>query len=175
MTKVSIGMPVYNAEDSLETAIESLLSQTFGDFELIISDNNSDDQTESICRKFVSIDSRIHYIRQSQNLGSYFNLQFVFRQAKSDYFMWAGSDDTRTTDVIEKNIRFLSGNESFVGSASPNCFDDAVGDKARRVTVSLEGSTYVRIREFMDDTFRSHVYTEYSAETLCLRYSGLNE
>jgi len=67
--KVTIGMPVYNGAKTIEKAINSLLSQTFKDFNLIISDNASNDETESICREFSQKDARIHYIRQTENIG----------------------------------------------------------------------------------------------------------
>ena len=50
--KVTIGMPVYNAEKTIKKAITSLLAQTFRNFELIISDNASDDETANICKRF---------------------------------------------------------------------------------------------------------------------------
>jgi glycosyltransferase involved in cell wall biosynthesis len=68
--KVSIGLPVYNGENYIQEAIESILSQTFEDFELIISDNASTDQTEAICRSFALKDERIRYFRNQENLGA---------------------------------------------------------------------------------------------------------
>ncbi|MDP7268439.1 MAG: glycosyltransferase, partial [Pirellulales bacterium] len=67
--RVSIGMPVFNGEAFLSQAIQSLLEQTYVDFELIISDNTSTDGTESICRKYALQDSRIRYVRNSENVG----------------------------------------------------------------------------------------------------------
>ena len=69
MSKISIGMPVYNAEQHLEKSIKSILSQTYRNFELIISDNASTDSTSEICKKFVKIDSRIRYFKQSKNMS----------------------------------------------------------------------------------------------------------
>lgn len=156
MPKVSIGMPVRNGGKTLKAVIESLLGQTFGDFELIISDNNSDDQTEIICREYLSLDSRIRYIRQIENLGSYANFQLVFKQANSDYFMWSSSDDMRPTDFIEKNITFLSKHPTFVGSTSPNCFENEVGNDDRRVTFALDGTLYSNLRTFLKMCWQSH-------------------
>ena len=90
---VSIGMPVYDGERFIEDALDSLLAQTFTDFELIISDNASTDATESICCNYAKRDSRIRYIRQIENLGALRNFQFVLNEANGDYFMWAASDD----------------------------------------------------------------------------------
>jgi glycosyltransferase involved in cell wall biosynthesis len=90
---VSIAMPVYNGEAYIKQAIDSLLAQTFKDFELIISDNASTDATEPICRKYAEQDLRVRYIRQDENLGAMRNFQFVLNQARCDYFMWAACDD----------------------------------------------------------------------------------
>lgn len=90
---VSIGMPVYNGEKFIREALDSLLAQTFTDFELIISDNASTDATESICRDYAEEDSRIRYIRQQENLGALPNFQFVLNEAFGEYFMWAACDD----------------------------------------------------------------------------------
>ena len=80
--KVSIGMPVYNGAKTIEKAINSLLAQTFKDFELIISDDASDDETGSICQRYASKDSRILYVRQAQNIGEYSNSKFLLSKAK---------------------------------------------------------------------------------------------
>lgn len=92
-TLVSIGMPVYNGEKYIREAIDSLLEQTFGDFELIISDNASTDATESICRTYAEQDSRIRYVRQPNNIDALPNFQFVLNEANGEYFMWAACDD----------------------------------------------------------------------------------
>lgn len=90
---VSIGMPVYNGEKYVRDALNTLLQQTFADFELIISDNASSDQTESICREYAQRDARIVYFRQKENLGAAANFQFVLDRAQADLFMWAAYDD----------------------------------------------------------------------------------
>lgn len=99
---VSIGMPVYNGEKYIRDALDSLLGQSFADFELIISDNASTDATESICRQYEKNDMRIRYIRQEANLGAAANFQFVLNQARGSCFMWAASDDRWSLDWLEK-------------------------------------------------------------------------
>lgn len=99
---VSIGMPVYNGEKYITEALDSLLAQTFKDFELIISDNASTDATELICRNYAKRDSRICYIRQHDNLGALSNFQHVLDQANAEYFMWAACDDIWDKDWVAK-------------------------------------------------------------------------
>ncbi len=69
MPKVTIGLPVYNGEKFLNEKIDSLLKQTFSDFEIIISDNASSDNTKIICEKYLKKDNRIKYYRQEKNIG----------------------------------------------------------------------------------------------------------
>ena len=68
--RVSIGIPVYNGENYLAEALDSLLRQSFGDFELLISDNASTDRTQEICRAYAARDARIRYVRQDRNIGA---------------------------------------------------------------------------------------------------------
>ena len=111
--RVSIGMPVYNGEPFIREALDSLLAQTFTDFELIISDNASTDGTEAICREYEAKDARIRYVRQAENLGATANFQFVLDEALGIYFMWAAADDSQTSDFIELLITALDENPSF--------------------------------------------------------------
>lgn len=104
---VSIGMPVYNGETFIKEALDSLLSQTFADFELIISDNGSTDKTETICREYALQDQRIRYIRQPENRGAIANFQCVLDEAAGEYFMWAAYDDLRHHYFLEIATKVL--------------------------------------------------------------------
>src|SRR4051794_27811047 len=75
--RVSIGLPVYNGEKYLAAAIESALRQTFGDLELIISDNGSTDGTREICERFAAEDPRVRYHQEVQNRGAVWNFNRV--------------------------------------------------------------------------------------------------
>ena len=151
---VSIGMPVYNGEKFIEEALDSLLIQTFTDFELIISDNASTDATESICCNYAKRDSRIRYIRQTENLGALRNFQFVLNQANGDYFMWAACDDkwssawmaslyqqlkqTENSAIFGKLIQIDEFSVPIVHPASKNSFNFSGGNLKRKVTFFLE-------------------------------------
>lgn len=99
--KVSIGMPVYNGEKFIREAIDSLLKQKFADFELIISDNASTDNTYKICLEYAERDARVKYIRQVENKGALANFNFVLEKAYGDYFMWAAADDIWSENWLE--------------------------------------------------------------------------
>ena len=113
--KVSIGMPVYNGEKFIREAIDSLLAQTFSDFELIISDNCSTDKTQEICKEYASKDPRVKYLRQIENIGIVANFEYVLNIAIAKYFMWAACDDIWSTDWIMNLYGLLE--KSKVGAA----------------------------------------------------------
>lgn len=90
---VSIGMPVYNASACIRRALDSLLAQDFTDFELIICDNASNDDTYAICQAYAAHDTRIRLYRNERNIGAQGNFTRVYELAVGDYFMWAAHDD----------------------------------------------------------------------------------
>ena len=94
-SKVIIGLPVYNGEKYIGAAIESHLSQSFGDFDLVISDNASTDATPEICAGYAAKDKRIKYLRSAENRGNLWNHRRVLDAIESpnQYFRWAGGDD----------------------------------------------------------------------------------
>jgi len=104
---ISIGLPVFNGEKYLEESIVALLNQTMSDFEIIISDNASTDETELICRKYVSQDKRVRYYRQDVNIGPANNFLFVLMAASGKYFMWAAADDKWSKEWLSVLIRPL--------------------------------------------------------------------
>jgi glycosyltransferase involved in cell wall biosynthesis len=112
--KVSIGMPVFNGATYIQQAINSLISQSFSNFELIISDNASTDETQAICKKFAKLDDRIKYIRQTENLGAINNFRLVLNEAEGEYFMWAAADDFQETDFVRLLVDTLDEHKNLV-------------------------------------------------------------
>jgi glycosyltransferase involved in cell wall biosynthesis len=100
--KVSLGLPVYNGEKYLRSALESILQQDYGDFELIISDNASTDATQEICEEFASRDHRIRYYRNETNIGASKNYNRVFNLSRGEFFKWASHDDEFHTSFVRR-------------------------------------------------------------------------
>lgn len=111
---ISIGLPTYNKALYLRKALDSLLSQTYTNFEIIISNNSSTDKTDRICREYVRKDKRIRYFRQKNNIGAVNNFNFVLEKAKSNYFMWAGDDDFWDKDFLKKLYQQLIVNKDSI-------------------------------------------------------------
>jgi glycosyltransferase involved in cell wall biosynthesis len=114
MHRVGIGLPVYNGERHIAETLESLLAQTYEDFDLIISDNASIDRTEEICREYTDSDSRVRYTRNSENLGAARNYRRVFELSSCEYFRWANCDDVFAPDSLARCIEVLDQDISIV-------------------------------------------------------------
>lgn len=97
---VTIGMPVYNGAKYIAEAIESILAQSFSDFELIIADNASTDETPKICRHYADQDDRIRIVRHPRNMGAAKNYNYLVNCASGQYFKWAAHDDLIEPDFL---------------------------------------------------------------------------
>lgn len=111
---VSIGIPVYNGEDYLRPALESVQQQTYGDWEIVISDNASTDATEQICASLAERDPRVKYFRSSQNRGVAWNFSRVCELSNGMYFKWLAHDDLLDRTFLEKCINVLEQNPDAV-------------------------------------------------------------
>ena len=107
MNKVAVGIPVYNGANYLAAAIDSILAQSFGDFDLLISDNASTDGTEDICRAYAGKDRRIRYIRQPRNLGAAANHNVLAQVSETPYFKWAAHDDLLAPGFLAACVEVL--------------------------------------------------------------------
>jgi hypothetical protein len=126
--QVSIGLPVYNGENFVAEAIESVLAQTFTDWELIISDNASTDRTEAICRGYAERDERILYVRVEENQGVAWNFNRVFELARGQYFKWAAHDDLNAPTQLERLVAALDADPSVVLASFQTATIDATGE-----------------------------------------------
>ncbi len=149
--EISIGLPVFNGERFISQRLDSLLNQTFKNFELIISDNASTDNTERICKRFAEKDPRIKYFRHQKNRGVTWNLNFVLQQAKGDFFLWAAVDDVILPEFLEKCYHKLRVNEGAVACISQiqptyaiNNGDDQSSRRLVNITNTLRETTRPR-------------------------------
>src|SRR5689334_10548773 len=100
--KVSVGLPVYNGQRYVRHALESLRRQEFEDFEVVISDNASTDQTGEICAEYVARDARFRYFRNETNIGASPNYNRTFELARGEYFKWCAHDDVCLPGFLSK-------------------------------------------------------------------------
>lgn len=110
MPKVSIVLPTYNGVKWLKESIDSVINQSFCDWELIIVDDCSTDDTLSIANKYSSMDKRIHVIHNEVNKKLPASLNIGFRRAEGKYLTWTSDDNMYVSDALEKMVDFLDKN-----------------------------------------------------------------
>ena len=179
--KISVGIPVYNGEKFIRKSIESVLQQTYRNFELIISDNASTDSTSDICTEFLTKDSRIKFVRQDKNMGAGWNLNFLLEKANGEYFVWVAADTIILPGFIEKNIAVLESQDKTVGCISKIKIDHTYVDKFKTEkkilkkfglvyrpydTLPITGNYMERIRKYLKHFPWEMAYSVYRTEAL---------
>lgn len=183
---VSIGVPVYNGEQCIKNALESLVTQSYRNLEIIISDNASTDLTAEICREFVARDPRVRYQRNVVNIGLTANFRKVLNLATGEFFTWACADDIRPPDAVENLVAAFLRNPHAVMSHGPviaaprdvtieisNKMDLAITNAAQRVRIFTKNLRHnailyglYRRRELREAGFGDHYGQDY---LLCLQ------
>ncbi len=152
-----MAMPAYNSAGYIKVAIDSILSQSYKDITLFISDNCSTDGTYEIVMQQAKQDERIVVFRQDKNIGAAANFTFLVSKAESQYFMWASSHDCWSSNYVETLARQLSENHDQVlcygeakridelGGLIPNvsadrfeCLEEKSNQRAAKLVSQLE-------------------------------------
>ena len=148
--QITIGMPVFNDVLFIYKSIKSILSQTFTDFILIISDDGSTDGSQQICEKYVELDSRVKYIRQPKNLGISKNMQYLLSLSETPYFMWAGDDDLMDETYVEKLHDALEKNPDAVSAFGTCAFINEYDDILRMLDFDYTcNGTFKRLMKYI--------------------------
>jgi glycosyltransferase EpsE len=122
---VSIIMGTYNGEKTIGRAIESILAQTYTDFEFIICDDKSTDNTICVLKKYAAIDDRIVLLRNDENLGLAASLNNCIAVSKGDYIARMDDDDISHPERIERQFSFMENNSKYaVVGTSIRYFDE---------------------------------------------------
>ena len=179
--KISVGIPVYNGEKFIRKSIESVLQQTYRNFELIISDNASTDSTSDICTEFLTKDSRIKFVRQDKNMGPIWNFNFLLQKAVGEYFVWVAADTIILPEFLEKNINLLEYEKKIVGCISKIKIDQTYVDKFKKEkqilkkfglvyrpydTLPITGNYMERIRKYLKHFPWEMIYAVYRTKKL---------
>jgi glycosyltransferase involved in cell wall biosynthesis len=149
-----VGLFVYNGEPFFEQAIRSILSQTFTDFELIISDNASTDRTGEIAQAYAGRDRRIRYYRNEKNMGGGWNARRVCELATGKYFRWAAADDMLEPDLLRQCVEALESDPARVVAYPRTKIVDERGNLVEYHVSPVKPDSpdpVVRLGEFMKD------------------------
>ena len=126
---VSLALPVFNGVEFLAQTLESILAQTYGDFELIISDNASTDATPEIVREYAARDARIRSFRQTSNIGIGNNWSFLAKHARGRWLKWMSANDQYAPQLVEDCIKPMQRDPSVVLCYGRTQFIDMAGNK----------------------------------------------
>jgi glycosyltransferase involved in cell wall biosynthesis len=157
--RVSIGVPVFNGAEFLAPALDSLLAQSYRDFELIISDNASTDSTETVCRERAQRDPRVRYYRNETNLGGRHNFNRVFELATGEYFKWAAHDDVHEPTYLERCVEVLDRDPGAVAAHTRIRDIDENGNTLKVVSFEMETDTPDVVTRFRELARREHSCT----------------
>jgi len=135
---VSIGLAVYNGERYLALTIDSILAQTYQDYELIISDNCSTDRSGEICRRYAEQDSRVRFFPSEANKGAAWNFRRVFELARGPYFRWAPADDIFAPESVAACVEILDANPDAVLCYPQTILIDSAGAVIRPYDDNLD-------------------------------------
>ena len=125
--RVSVCVPVYDGEAFVREALDSILAQTFHDYEVIISDNASTDATPEICMEYAARDPRIRYSRNETNIGANPNFNRLVGMAQAPYFKLANADDLCHPDLLARCVSVLDQRSDVVLSYGRTRLIDAAG------------------------------------------------
>jgi glycosyltransferase involved in cell wall biosynthesis len=155
--RVSVGLPVFNGGQFLPAALDSILTQTYSNFELIISDNASTDNTEEICRAYADRDGRINYLRNKFNIGAAKNYNRVFELSSGDYFKWAAHDDLCAPEYLERCVEVLDQRYSVVVCHTKTTYINESGQEYATFDDQLDlrsARPYFRYRDYFIRSYK---------------------
>jgi glycosyltransferase involved in cell wall biosynthesis len=145
---VSIGIPLYNEERYLRQMLDSLISQDYENFEIIISDNASVDSTPQICQEYAAKDARLRYHRNETNIGASANFKRVFELSQGDYFAWVAGHDLWHSTFLSRCLEILLQDESVVLCHPQAMWIDTDGQPLGVIPSSVETRGLDRISRF---------------------------
>lgn len=151
-------MPVYNGADYLRETMESVREQTFVDYEFIICDNDSTDETPDIVAEFAASDGRIRYIKHPENIGAHNNYNSLVPLARGEYFKWVAHDDLMDPGFIDACVSALDAHPNVVLAFTTVDKIDSQGTKIGELvsTKSYDhDSPYDRLRAYLGDRVKA--------------------
>ena len=133
MPKVSVLMPAYNAEQYINQAIDSIISQTYTDWELIIANDGSTDNTENIILSYS--DPRIKYIKSEINKGLIYTRNLLITNSLGKYIAFLDSDDLALPNRLEQQVNFLDNNQDYGLCGTWGMMIDDKGDTVKKINL----------------------------------------
>lgn len=140
MPKVSIILPVFNNEQTLTRTIDSVLSQSYSDFELLIIDNGSTDNSKNVIINFTNKDSRVKYL-YTNIVGRSHARNIGLKNSSGKYVQFIDSDDEISRDKVERSVSFLEQNEDHFGVATSTTYIFDNTKETKQAIIDFESFT----------------------------------
>lgn len=137
---ISVALPVYNGEAFLAQALDAILAQTRGDFELILADNASTDATPAIAAAYAARDPRVRVVRSERNLGAAWNFNRAFALARGRYFKWHAADDLLEPTFLERCAAALDADPGLVLAFTRTRIVDTAGATIEHYHIPLRAN-----------------------------------
>lgn len=135
---VSIGMMLYNEGRFVRESLTALLQQDYPNLEIIISDNNSTDDTVEICKELTADDERVCFIQQESNIGAAANAILLLGQASGRYFMWASGHDLWSTNLVTECVKVLEARPETAIAYAKSDWIGADGEPLNKLSASYD-------------------------------------
>lgn len=133
MPTISVIMGIYNCADTLQEALDSLYSQTFSDFEIILCDDGSVDDTYEVALRNATSHNNIVLLRNEKNRGLNITLNKCLSVASGQYFARMDGDDISMPTRFEKELSFLESHPEYAIVSTPMIYFDATGEFGRGI------------------------------------------
>jgi glycosyltransferase involved in cell wall biosynthesis len=160
---LTVLVPTYNRADRLPRALDSLLGQTRGDFEVLISDNASTDDTEAVCAEYLRRDPRLRYHRQPSNLGPIGNFNWLLGEVRTEFLLMLADDDWLDPEYVERCLEIIGADPSLsIITAATRYYDDGQVDAPHPDlilnTEMLESTGERRVLRFLSKSWTSSAF-----------------
>ncbi|MEX0346019.1 MAG: glycosyltransferase family 2 protein [Rhizobiaceae bacterium] len=164
---VSVGMPIYNRPDLLESRLANVTGQTYKNLEIVISDNASPDpRVQEVAHKYANRDSRIRYLRQNENAGISANFRLVLRESTGKYFAWAADDDEWDDNFVETCVEGIGRAQLFMPKMAVKHLNSGSIQKTDTPRLSLDESAAVNAKRFLNALQPGLIYGLHDREAL---------
>jgi len=158
MSKVTIGLMVYNEATYVRETIRSIQQQAFQDFELVVGDNASTDGSSEIIAELAEQDKRIVHIKRPHNVGALQNWNDIVMYAKGEYFVLAGGHDLWSENYLEKLVEGLDSNKNAVLAFCKTQWLDDKGNELPIATSILDTSGMSILGKYVSLMFANQHY-----------------
>ena len=158
-TTVSVGIPTYNRPDLLRSRLQNVVSQSYRNLEIIVSDNASPNpEVAQICQEFAAADNRIKYVRQPANIGGPANFAFVLKEARAPLFVWAADDDEWSENFIEICVQGIGAAQLFCPQMGLKYLQSGRTETVALPDLRADDGSVASLAKFLRNTQASMVY-----------------